>query len=91
MSMSSGLPTAGGMNLPSVWVRMPDQTWLNAVVSFVGMWMAMMAAMMLPSLVPILLVYRRSLRRVDRTRLGWQAGARWGRVVCIAPHLSLIS
>ena len=30
------------------------QTWLGAAASFLGMWIVMMAAMMLPSLVPML-------------------------------------
>ena len=37
-----------------MWMRMPGQTWTDAGASFVGMWVVMMAAMMLPSLVPAL-------------------------------------
>ena len=36
---------------------MPGQTWLPAAASFLGMWIVMMVAMMLPSLVPTLWRY----------------------------------
>ncbi|HET7550201.1 MAG TPA: DUF2182 domain-containing protein [Gemmatimonadaceae bacterium] len=42
------------------WMRMPGQTWTAAAASFLGMWLLMMAAMMLPSLVPMLWRYRRA-------------------------------
>ncbi len=64
-TMSGGMSMGGGW-----WTRMPDQTWLGAAASFMGMWVVMMAAMMLPSLVPTLLGYRRLVRRPDKTRLG---------------------
>jgi predicted metal-binding membrane protein len=44
-----------------MWSPMPGQTWPGIAASFVGMWMAMTAAMMLPSLVPVLWRYRRSV------------------------------
>jgi predicted metal-binding membrane protein len=52
-----------------VWMRQPGQNWLNAAAAFVAMWMVMMVAMMLPSLVPMLLGYRRSLRGTGKTSL----------------------
>src|SRR5437660_8367430 len=39
---------------------MPGQTWLPAAASFLGMWVVMMVAMMLPSLVPTLWRYRQA-------------------------------
>ena len=33
---------------------MSGHTWLGAAASFLGMWVVMMVAMMLPSLVPML-------------------------------------
>src|SRR5207244_11238396 len=39
---------------------MPGQTWLPAAASFLGMWIVMMVAMMLPSLVPTLWRYRQA-------------------------------
>src|SRR2546422_8690754 len=39
---------------------MSGHTWLGAAASFLGMWVVMMAAMMLPSLVPTLWRYRQA-------------------------------
>ncbi|HEX6534126.1 MAG TPA: DUF2182 domain-containing protein, partial [Gemmatimonadaceae bacterium] len=56
--------------MPTVWMRMPGQTWPGAAASFVGMWVLMMAAMMLPSLVPMLWRYRRAVRSAGDQPLG---------------------
>jgi len=53
------------------WLRLPGQTWLGAAASFVGMWLVMMVAMMLPSLVPMLQRYRQAVGNAGATRLGW--------------------
>ena len=53
------------------WMHMPGQTWAGAAASFLGMWVAMMAAMMLPSLVPMLRRYRQAVGRAGETHLGW--------------------
>jgi predicted metal-binding membrane protein len=45
------------------WMRMPGQTWPGAAASFVGMWVVMMVAMMMPSLVPMLSRYRQAVGR----------------------------
>ena len=42
----------GGWTMSMVWMRMPGQTWPGAAASFLGMWVVMMVAMMLPSLAP---------------------------------------
>jgi Predicted metal-binding integral membrane protein (DUF2182) len=52
------------------WMRMPGETWPGAAASFLGMWIVMMVAMMLPSLVPMLWRYRRAVGRTGKTRLG---------------------
>ena len=52
------------------WMRMPGQTWLGAAASFLGMWVVMMMAMMLPSLAPMLWRYREAVGRTGETRLG---------------------
>jgi predicted metal-binding membrane protein len=52
------------------WMRMPGQTWPAAVAPFLAMWVVMMAAMMLPSLVPMLWRYREAVGRTGETRLG---------------------
>lgn len=77
MSRMGEMPMPGGWSMSMVWMRMPDQTWLGAGASFLGMWVVMMAAMMLPSLVPMLWRYRRAIASADRAcidRLTWLAG-----------------
>ncbi len=69
-SMPAGMAMPGGWTLSMAWVRMPGQTWPEAAAVFIGTWIVMMAAMMLPSLVPMLLHYRRALRRQGVTRPG---------------------
>ena len=67
------MPAMGGMSMPGgwtmsmTWMRMPGQTWPNATASFLGMWLVMMVAMMLPSLVPALWRYRQATRLGSRT------------------------
>jgi predicted metal-binding membrane protein len=50
---------AGGWTMSMAWMRMPGQTWPAATASFLGMWVVMMVAMMLPALVPMLQRYAR--------------------------------
>ena len=59
-SMSGGMLMPGNWTMSMMWMVMPGQTWLGAALSFVGMWLAMMIAMMLPSSLPMLLLYRRA-------------------------------
>jgi predicted metal-binding membrane protein len=51
-------------------MRMPGQTWPCPVASFLGMWVVMMVAMMLPSLVPMLWRDRQAVGRTGETHLG---------------------
>jgi len=60
----------GGWKMSMAWMLMPGQTWLGAAASFLGMWVVMMVAMMLPSLVPMLRRYRQAVGRAGETRLG---------------------
>jgi predicted metal-binding membrane protein len=69
MSGMGEMPMPGGWTMSMAWMRMPGQTWSGAAVSFLGMWVVMMAAMMLPSLVPMLCRYRQAVGRTDGTRL----------------------
>jgi predicted metal-binding membrane protein len=71
MSAIGGMPMPGGWTMSMVWMRMPGQTWPGAAASFLGMWIVMMVAMMLPSLVPMLRRYRRSVARTSDIPLGW--------------------
>jgi len=70
MSAMGEMPMPGGWTMSMAWMRMPGQTWPGTAASFVGMWIVMMVAMMLPSLVPALWRYRQAVRRTDQTRLG---------------------
>ena len=56
-----GMPMPGGWTMSMTWMRMPGQTWPGAAASFLGMWIVMMVAMMLPSLVPMLWRYRKAV------------------------------
>ena len=70
MSAMGGMPMPGGWTMSMTWMRMPGQTWPGAAASFLGMWVVMMVAMMLPSLLPMLWRYRRGRPRHSRDRLG---------------------
>ncbi|MCU1228653.1 MAG: hypothetical protein JWO97_1537 [Acidobacteria bacterium] len=59
----------GGWTMSMTWMRMPGQTWPVAATSFLGMWLVMMIAMMLPSLVPMLSRYREATGITRRSRL----------------------
>src|SRR5438552_18086304 len=71
MSAMDEMPMPGGWTMSMAWMRMPGQTWPGAAASFLGMWVVMMVAMMLPSLVPMLWRYREAVGRTGETRLGW--------------------
>src|SRR5260370_8088013 len=70
MSAMGGMSMPGGWTMSMAWMRMPGQTWPGAAASFLGMWVVMMVAMMLPSLIPMLRRYRESVGRTGETRLG---------------------
>ncbi len=71
MSAMGGMPMPGGWTMSMAWMRMPGQTWPGAAATFLGMWIVMMVAMMLPSLVPMLSRYREAVVSTGETRLGW--------------------
>src|ERR1035438_7749403 len=60
----------GGWTMSMMWMRMPGHTWTEATASFLAMWVVMMVAMMLPSLVPMLWGYRQAVFKTKETRLG---------------------
>jgi predicted metal-binding membrane protein len=70
MSAMGEMPMPGGWTMSMAWMRMPSQTWPGAAASFLGMWVVMMVAMMLPSLAPMLWHYRQAVGRTGETRLG---------------------
>jgi predicted metal-binding membrane protein len=69
MSAMGGMPMPGGWTMSMAWMRMPGQTWSGTAASFLGMWLVMIVAMMLPSLVPMLWHYRQAVGRTGETRL----------------------
>jgi len=77
-SMAGGMPMPGGWTMSMAWMRMPGQTWLGAAASFAAMWLVMMVAMMLPSLVPMLAGYRRAERGAGWEGLGWRTALAGG-------------
>ncbi|HTR11633.1 MAG TPA: DUF2182 domain-containing protein [Paraburkholderia sp.] len=68
MEAMGGTPMPGGWTMSALWAPVCGQTWLDAAVSFAGMWNIMMIAMMLPSLAPALWRYQE-----------WVSGARAAR------------
>jgi predicted metal-binding membrane protein len=70
MCAMGGMPMPGGWTLSMAWMRMPGQSWAGAAAAFLGMWVVMMAAMMLPSLVPTLWRYHEAAGRAGATRPG---------------------
>lgn len=75
MSATGAMRMAGGWTMSMAWMRMPGQTWSGAAASFLGMWVVMMVAMMLPSLIPMLMRYRRAV--------GKRAGPHLGRLTAL--------
>lgn len=61
MSGMGGMRMLGGWTMSMTWMRMPGQTWIGVTASFLGMWAAMMIAMMLPSFAPTLWRYHQAV------------------------------
>jgi predicted metal-binding membrane protein len=59
MSTMSDMQMPGDWSMSMTW--MPGQDWSGAALSFLGMWVVMMISMMMPSLLPMLLKYRKSI------------------------------
>ena len=76
MSAMGGMSMPGGWAMSMTWMRMPGRSWPGAAASFLGMWVVMTAAMMLPSLVPMLGRYRAAV--------GGAGDGRAGRLVSLA-------
>ncbi len=81
MAAMGGTPMPGGWTMSMTWMRMPGQTWLGAVTSFLGMWVVMMVAMMLPPLLPALVGLRRN-RLIALAGAGYfSVWALWGAII----------
>jgi predicted metal-binding membrane protein len=75
MGAMEGMPMPGGWRMSMAWMRMPGQTWAEAASSFLGMWVVMMVAMMLPSVAPVLWRYRKVVgKEVEHARGGTPPG-----------------
>jgi predicted metal-binding membrane protein len=61
MSAMGEMRMPGDWTMSMTWMRMPGQSWPGAMFSFVGMWVLMMVAMMMPSHLPMLLRYRQAV------------------------------
>src|SRR5260221_13738562 len=69
MSTMGGMPMPGGWTMSMTW--MPGQDWSGSALSFLGMWVVMMMAMMMPSLVAIVLRYRKAIGTKWHGAMGW--------------------
>ena len=69
MSAMGGVPMPGGWTMSMAWVRMCGRTWVSVAASFIGMWVVMMVAMMLPSLLHTLWRCREAIDKVAGARL----------------------
>jgi predicted metal-binding membrane protein len=69
MQAMGEMPMPGGWTMSMMWIRMCGPTWFRAWASFVGMWVVMMVAMMMPSLVPMLWRYRQAVGGTGEARL----------------------
>jgi predicted metal-binding membrane protein len=63
MSAMDSMPMPGGWTMSMMWIP-------NLAGSFLFMWVVMMLAMMLPSLVPVLWRYRQAIGKVEKRRPG---------------------
>jgi predicted metal-binding membrane protein len=70
MSAMGGMAMPGGWTMSMAWTPMAGQSWPAAAATFLGMWIVMMVAMMLPSLVPMLSRYRQAVGRGGTLRFG---------------------
>jgi predicted metal-binding membrane protein len=70
MSAMGEMAMPGGWTMSMTWMRMPGQAWAAAGATFIGMWVVMMVAMMLPCLVPMLWRYRNAVANTGKRRLG---------------------
>ena len=67
-SMSGGMPMRGNWTMSMMWMPMGGQ--FKSAATFTAMWLAMMVAMMLPSTMPIVLLYRRAAAFRGQSHLG---------------------
>jgi predicted metal-binding membrane protein len=71
MSAMGEMQMPGGWTMSMTWMRMPGQTWPGVAAMFIGMWVVMMVAMMLPSVAPMLWSYHEAVVEARDARPGW--------------------
>jgi predicted metal-binding membrane protein len=64
--MDGGMAMPGGWTMSMTWMAMPGHSVATTALAFLGMWQAMMVAMMLPSSWPMLELYGRVARHTDQ-------------------------
>ena len=69
MSTMEGMWMPGGWSMSMTW--MPGSDWSSPAISFLGMWVVMMISMMMPSLVPMLVRYRKAIGAKSNGPVGW--------------------
>jgi predicted metal-binding membrane protein len=69
-SMAGAMAMPGGWTMSMMWMPMRGETLIGAGLSFALMWVAMMVAMMLPSTLPMILIFRRACAFRGEKRLG---------------------
>lgn len=69
MSTMDGMLMPGGWSMTMTW--MPGGDWSVAAFSFLGMWVVMMISMMMPSLVPMLVRYRKAIGKNSQEPVDW--------------------
>jgi len=73
-ALAEGMAMPGGWTVSMAWMPMPGETRLAAAAGFLAMWVAMMGAMMMPSLVPTLARDRPALESPSPALAGAGAG-----------------
>ena len=91
-AMSMAMPMPGGWSMSMMWMEVAAGSPGQFLV-FLAMWVSMMVAMMLPSTLPMLLLYRRVARFRDDSHLSFRtslvaagyfaAWAAFGATVCV--------
>ena len=77
MTDMPGMRMPGGWTMSMAWMRMPGQSWTAFAGTFLGMWMVMMVAMMMPAFAPEALRFLRAQsagRGRDKATLAFAAG-----------------
>lgn len=70
MEVMGTVPMAGGWLLSGIWLPLCGQSWFETAACFLGMWLVMTVAMMLPSLAPALWRYRNAAFEAGANRPG---------------------